>query len=528
MILWTLTTIFIFVMLSVGFWGMRKTRTLGDFFIGGRSIGPWVSAFAYGTSYYSAVMFIGFAGKLGWGFGLNVLWTSLGNTLLGCLLAWFVLGYRTRRMTQNLGVMTMPEFFDRRFDAPNLKIFCAIIIFLFLLPYSASVFQGLGYLFQITMGLDYTTALIFMSIITAIYLIMGGYFAVTLNDFLQGIIMLIGSVVMFFILTNKSGGLMATIQTIQTNYPQNVKPLPPWYMVASVAFMTSFGVWGLPQMIQKFYSIKDEKQILRAAIVTTGFSFVVVFAAYFMGSMTHVFYVSPETAVVSSVAAGPTIVGETDATGRVQAVPAPTIEKNGKQVIDFDRLIPDLLKHQLPEALMAVIVLLVLSASMSTLSSLILVASSAIAIDLYKDRAKLDDSSDKPLVLIRFLSGLFILISFLIAMSKFDVIVTLMSVSWGAVAGAFMAPYLYALYWRRLTKWGALSGMITGLAVSIGLLIAWGPDYSPLSASLAMLIPFVVIPPVSLLTQPPRKELVDLAFAKKADFDALSDSTLSD
>ncbi|MDO4574777.1 MAG: sodium/solute symporter [Planctomycetia bacterium] len=500
MFLWFLVIAFVAVLVSIGVWGMRKTSTLNDFFIGGRTLNPWVAAFSYGTSYFSAVMFIGFAGKLGWGFGLNVLWISLGNTILGCLLAWFVLGYRTRRMTQNLNVMTMPEFFDKRFEAPNLKIFSAIIIFLFLLPYSASVFQGLGYLFEITLGIHYQTALIFMCVITAVYLILGGFHAMTLNDFIQGLIMLVGSTLMFFILVGKTGGLTETIQTIHTNYPVHMGgKIPPWYVVAGVVFMTSFGVWGLPQMIQKYYAIKDERQILRGAVVSTFFSFVVVFAAYFMGSMTHVFYTNDATQTVSENAA-------------VAPVQIPTVEKKGNAVIDYDRLVPDLMKTHLPEALMAVLVLLVLSASMSTLASLILVSSSAIAIDLYKEQAQLDDSSTKPLILIRFLSGLFILISFLIAMSKFDVIVTLMSISWGAVAGAFMAPYLYSLYWKRLTKWGVCAGMITGLSCSIVLFFVMGPELAPVSASIAMVVPFAVIPVVSLLTAPPRQELVDKAF----------------
>lgn len=515
MLLWIIVFAFIGITLGVGIWGMRKTSTLNDFFIGGRSLNPWVAAFSYGTSYFSAVMFIGFAGKLGWGFGLNVLWISLGNTLLGCLLAWFVLGYRTRRMTQNLNVMTMPEFFDKRFHAPNLKIFSAIVIFLFLLPYSASVFQGLGYLFEISLSIPYTTALIFMCVITAVYLVMGGFHAMTFNDFIQGTIMLFGSTLMFFILVGKSGGLVETIQTIETNYASHMGDrIPPWYMVAGVVFMTSFGVWGLPQMIQKFYAIKDEKQILRGAVVSTIFSFVVVFAAYFMGSMTHVFYEPPVAGQTNAVAVSSVQeqLGKVDSAGKIQTVTAPSVVKNGKTVIDYDRLIPDLMKTQLPDWLMIILVLLVLSASMSTLASLILVSSSAIAIDLYKEQAQLDDSSTKPLILIRFLSGLFILISFLIAMSKFDVIVTLMSISWGAVAGAFMAPYLYSLYWKRVTKWGVCTGMISGLATCILLFFVMGPEYSPLSASIAMVVPFFVIPPISFLTTPPDKALIEKAF----------------
>ena len=527
MVLWILIACFVMLTVGVGIWGMRKTSTLNDFFLGGRTLNPWVAAFSYGTSYFSAVMFIGFAGKLGWGFGLNVLWISLGNTIFGCLLAWFVLGYRTRRMTQNLNVMTMPEFFGCRYEAPGLKILSAIVIFLFLLPYSASVFQGLGYLFQITLNIHYETALVFMCVLTAVYLIMGGFHAMTFNDFLLGNIMLVGSILMFVILTGKVGGVMEAVRTIQANYIPHIKTAPPWYTVAGVVFMTSFGVWGLPQMVQKYYAIKDEKQILRGAIVSTLFSFIVVFAAYFMGGMTHIFYEPPVKvdSIMDAQEADSTMLahlGEVQA-GKIQSVPAPAVEINGHQklnkagnpVIDYDRLIPDLMKTQLPNVLMSVLVLLVLSASMTTLSSLILVSSSAIAIDLYKEQAQLDDSSSKPLILIRFLSGLFILISFLIAVLKFDVIVTLMSISWGAVAGAFMAPYMYGLYWKRTSKAGAWAGMVTGLVVSVGLLFAWGPEHAPLAASLAMVVPFAVVPVVSLCTSAPSAETIEQAFKPK-------------
>jgi len=528
-LIWTLVTVFIFLTIGVGVWGMKKSQTLGDFFIGGRSLGPWVSAFAYGTSYYSAVMFIGFAGQLGWGFGLDVLWISAGNTFLGCLLAWFVLGYRTRRMTQKLGVMTMPEFFDRRLDAPMLKIFAAIIIFIFLLPYSAAAFTGLAYLFKITLGIDFVYALLGMCLVTAIYLILGGYHAITLNDFIQGMVMLVGSIIMFVILTGKVGGITEAVSTIQTNYPIHLDhKLPPWYIIAGATFMTSCGVWGLPQMVQKFYAIKDEKQILRAALVTTIFSFIVVFVGYFNGSMMHIFYEKPAIVSTPEEAANYELALQNtgnvrDENGKIIPIPAPFMTnedgsqklKNGQPIIAYDELVPRLLKAQLPAALMAVIVVLVLSATMSTLSSLILVASSAIAIDLYKEHAHVDDSSHKPLYLIRFLNGLFILISALLALFKFSFIVALMSVSWGAVAGAFMAPYLYSLYWKRLNKQGVAAGMVTGLTLNL-VLFALGVN-STLAATLAILVPFAVIPVVTLLTPEPNPETVKLAFEPNQD-----------
>jgi solute:Na+ symporter, SSS family len=468
-------------MIVIGVWGMKKTSSLGDFFLGGRSIGPWISAFSYGTSYFSAVIFIGFAGKLGWGFGTNVLWIAAGNTLFGGLLAWFVLGRRTRRMTQNLDVMTMPEFLQERYNARYFKILAALIIFIFLTPYSASVFKGLGHLFEVNFNIPYDAALLIMIVITGLYLILGGYFAVTLTDFIQGFIMLIGSIAMVAILVGKAGGLGATLSTLSEQYSNHIPQgkQPGMLMLCSLVFMTSFGTWGLPQMVQKFYAVKDESVIKKAAIVTTVFAFIITFAAYFTGALTHVFF------------------------------DAPTM-LNGNA--DFDAMIPTLLINNLPGVLMSVILLLVLSASMSTLSSLVLVSASSIAIDIYKGHINPNASKKNSLLMMRVLSGVFILISFLIAKFKFGIIITLMSLSWGVVAGSFMAPYIYGLYWKRTTKVGAASGMLTGLILAIGLFIYLGPSNSPISASIAMIVPFFVVPVVSLMTQPPNKELLDKSF----------------
>jgi SSS family solute:Na+ symporter len=430
------------------------------------------------------VLFIGFAGKLGWGFGLNVLWIALGNAVFGALLAWLVLGRRTRRMTQNLDVMTMPEFIQERYGAKYLKLLTTVIIFIFLLPYSASVFKGLGHLFEANFNIPYDYALLIMIGITGIYLILGGYFAITLTDFIQGLIMIVGAITMVSVLTGQAGGLTSAISTAATNYVQHVPNPPSVLLLISLVFMTSFGAWGMPQMVQKFYAIKNESFIKKAAIVTFIFSLIISFAAYFTGSLLHVFFEKP----ILNEAGTP----------------------------DFDRFIPTLLTTQLPPALMALILLLVLSASMSTLSSLVLVSSSSITIDMYKGHINPNVSSKNSLALMRILSGIFIIISYFIARYKIAVIVTLMSLSWGAIAGSFMAVYFYGLYWKKATKISAWAGVISGLLVVIISFAVLGfsryDKNSPIIATVAMLVPFVVVPIVSLFTKQPDKILIDKAF----------------
>lgn len=474
-----LIVLYLLLMIGVGWWGLRKTRTLNDFFLGSRAIGPWVSALAYGTSYFSAVLFIGFAGKLGWGFGLKSLWIAVGNAFVGSLAAWWVLGPRTRAMTQRLNVMTMPEFFHARYESPRLKILAAMLIFIFLLPYSASVYKGLGHLFEVQFHIPYEWAILAMTLVTGIYLILGGYFAITLTDFIQGIIMLGGAAGMTAVLLNRAGGLLPALQTAAANYSRHIPPenQPPTYLLACLVLMTSFGVWGLPQMVQKFYSIKDPRQIGRAAVVTTVFALVIGVSAYLTGALSHVF--------VDRLPEGPN---------------------------PFDRLIPDLLYRELPSGLMALILLLVLSASMSTLSSLILVSSSAIAIDLYKGHVNPAASNRRSLTLMRFLSGVFVALSFFIAQQENAVIVTLMSLSWGSVAGAFLAPYLYGLYWRRGTASAALVCMITGVGLANILFLCWGERLVPVASVTAMAVPMLLFPLISVLTRPPSDATLRQAF----------------
>lgn len=481
-----LLLVFLTVMVSVGVWGMKKTSTVNDFFLGGRSLGPWMSAFAYGTTYFSAVIFIGFAGNQGWNLGLGAIWIGIGNAILGALLAWLVLGKRTRRMTQNLNVMTMPEFLEARYGSDHLKMISAVLIFVFLLPYSASVFKGLGHLFESTFGISYDFALIVLIGITGIYLVLGGYFAVTMTDFIQGFIMLAGAIAMLVVLTAKAGSPVAAVTAVASAYPEHMPEAarPSLLTVGSLIFMTSFGTWGLPQMVQKFYAIKDERVIGKAAVITTLFALVIGVCAYATGALSHVYF-TPET--VPHLA-------------------------NGQ--VNYDLIVPTLLTAHLPEILLAIILLLVLSASMSTLASIILVSSSAITIDLYKGYLHPEVSEKQSLLTIRILSGVFILCSYAISRMQVGFIVTLMSLSWGVLSGAFMAPYILGIFWKGVTKAGAYAGFFAGGSTAIILFFALGPANSPLASSIAMIVPFIVVPLVSAVTPKIKPEILQTAFGE--------------
>lgn len=484
-----LLLVFLAVMICVGIWGMRKTATLNDFFLGGRSVGPWMSAFAYGTTYFSASVFIGFAGKQGWGFGPSALLIGIGNAIVGAFAAWFILGRRTRHMTQNLNTMTMPEFLEARFDSDHIKMIAAVIIFIFLLPYSAGIFKGLGHLFESTFHISFDFALIILVVITGIYLVLGGYFAVTVTSFIQGIIMLVGAALMLTVLIVKAGGLAQAIQTVNTNYPAHVPVAqqPSWLTVASLIFMTSVGSWGLPQMVQKFYAIKNEQVIPKAAIITTIFSLVIGITAYGSGVLAHVF-MNNDT--------------------------VPRLASGG---INFDQIMPNLLSTELPEALLAIIMLLILSASMSSLASLVLVSASSITVDLYKGYLHKDITEKGSVIMMRSLSVVFIFATYLISKLQLGFIVTLQSLSWGVLSGAFLAPYLLGIYSKKITKAAAYAGIYTGAGTAIILTMTMGAANSALAASIAIIVPFFVVPLVSAFTPKVDKAILDKAFAAKSE-----------
>ncbi len=455
-------------MLALGYLASRRTRTLGDFFLAGRNLGPWISAFAYGTTYFSAVLFIGYAGRIGWGFGLSSLWIVVGNTVLGSLLAWLVLARRTRRLTESLHAMTMPEFLEARYGSPFLRILSALVIFVFLVPYSASVYIGLSYLFDAVLGIPYRYALAFMALLTGVYLLMGGYLAVSLTDAVQGAIMLFGSFFLAgYLLTRPEvGGIDGALVKLASINPRLVSAVGPsgFWPLFGLMVLTSLGPWGLPQMVQKFYAIRSEEVVRTATVVVTIFAFVCTFGAYFSGALTHLFFETPPL---------------------VQGKPDP------------DLLMPHLIATVVPPSFALVFLLLVFSASMSTLSSLVLVSSSAIVIDLFPQGSHL-----RSLLSMRLFCGFFVALSLILALYRISFIVNLMSISWGTVAGSFIAPYLWGLYWKRGNKWGAFASVLTGLGIGLFGSSAFGFQSSvlPLVGSCAMLVSLLIFPIVSVLT----------------------------
>ncbi|MEE0873509.1 MAG: sodium:solute symporter, partial [Ruminococcus sp.] len=434
--------LFFGVMVGVGIYCRKKATNVSGFVLGGRSVGPWLTAFAYGTSYFSAVIFIGYAGQFGWKFGIASTWIGIGNAAVGSLLAWVILGRRTRIMTQHLNSSTMPEFFGKRFDSKGLKIGASIITFIFLIPYTASLYNGLSRLFSMAFHVDYVWCIIAMSVLTGIYVIAGGYMATAINDFIQGIIMIIGIIAVIAAVLMNQGGFMEALDGLAKVTDESVSSTPGIFNsffgpdplgLLGVVILTSLGTWGLPQMVQKFYAIKHERDIKKGTIISTAFAIIVAGGCYFLGGFGRLFNVD--------------------------------VAKDG-----FDAIIPQMLQDsKLPSLLMALVVILVLSASMSTLSSLVIASSSTLTIDLLKDNIIKKMNEKKQVLIIRIFIVVFIAISAFIAIyqvkssnESVKFIAQLMGVSWGALAGAFLAPFLYGLYWKKTTKLACWVSFIFG------------------------------------------------------------------
>lgn len=490
-----LLVLFFGVMLAVGFYCRKHATDVNGFVLGGRSVGPWLTAFSYGTSYFSAVIFVGYAGQFGWKYGIASTWIGLGNALIGSMMAWIILGRRTRIMTQHFDSATMPQFFGERFDSKSLKVAASIITFVFMIPYTASLYNGLSRLFGMAFNIDYTVCIVAMAILTAIYVIAGGYMATAVNDFIQGIIMIVGIIAVVAAVLNNNGGFTTAINTLAHVTDPKVSTQPGVFAsffgpdplnLLGVIILTSLGTWGLPQMVGKFYAISDEHAINKGMVISTLFAVIIAGGSYFLGGFGRLY-----SSIINVKATG------------------------------YDAIIPTMLTG-LPDLLIGIVVILVLSASMSTLSALVIASSSTLTLDLIKDNVVKNMDEKRQVLTIRVLIVVFILISVILAIIQYKSSVTfiaqLMGISWGALAGSFLAPFMYGLYSKKVTKASCWFSFIFSSVLMIANMLfkAAFPTWlqSPINAgACAMVVTLIMVPIISLFTKAPDKKLVDDAFA---------------
>ena len=501
-----LLILFFAVMIGVGIYCRRTASDVQGFVLGGRNVGSWLTAFAFGTSYFSAVIFVGYAGQFGWKYGLSATWIGLGNALIGSLLAWRILGRRTRLMTQHLQSATMPDFFGKRFFSNPLKVAASVIVFIFLIPYTASLYNGLSRLFSMAFHVDYVWCVLGMAVLTGIYVVVGGYMATAVNDFIQGLIMLVGICAVIGSVLSGNGGFTAAVESLSRIPSESAPALngafvsflgpQPIYLLG-VVMLTSLGTWGLPQMVGKFYAIRNEAAIRKGTFISTFFAIIVAGGCYFLGGFGRLYGQS-----IEYTAAGTPV---------------------------YDSIVPSMLAT-LPDLMIGIVIILVLSASMSTLSSLVLTSGSTLTLDIIdpamaKARQGKHMTDRTQLLSIRLLVLFFIIVSSVIAIvqakSSVTFIAQLMGISWGALAGAFLAPFLYGLYWKRTTSVSVWASFIVGVGVMCGCMYCTftgktfiSPYFtSPINAGmLAMLLGLVVVPVVSLCSRISLKAEVEEMF----------------
>jgi SSS family solute:Na+ symporter len=510
-----LTVIFLAVTVGVGFYSRRSAKNVDGFVLGGRNVGGWLTAFAYGTSYFSAVVFVGYAGQFGWKYGMSASWIGVGNAIIGSLLAWLVLGKRTKLMTQHIQSRTMPDFFGTRYNDEWLRVIASVIAFVFLIPYTAGVYMGISKLFEMGFDIPYEYCAVIMATLTAVYVILGGYKATAINDFIQGIIMLFGITTVIAVVLHSQGGLIAAVDKMATLAPNtddltqkgaamyaNFQPgdFASWFgpnpmSLLGVVILTSLGTWGLPQMVGKFYSITDEDAIRRGTIISTIFAFIVAGGCYFLGGFGRLFV---DTAFNSS-----------------------------REKFVYDNIVPAMLET-LPDFLIALVILLVLSASMSTLAGLVLTSSSTMTLDLiYRDKKSIegeveggeinDEIAEKierrKVVIMRVLIVFFIVLSLMIALNPPQFIAQLMGISWGALAGAFLAPFMLGLYWKGVTRLAVWACFVWGVGLTVVNMLVGNSILNPIDCgAVAMLGGFIIVGLVSLFTPKMDSEKVEQIF----------------
>ena len=481
-------------MAIIGCISYRKSKTLDGFLVGGRKIGAWSTAFAYGSAYFSAVVFIGYAGQHGWNIGIGALWIGIGNTIIGCLLSWLLFANKTRTMTKKLNARTMPDYFEKRYGSKGLKILASAIIFVFLVPYSAAVYKGLGSLFSAVFpNVETWVWMLLIACLTAIYLVAGGYIATAYTNLIQGIIMIVGVVCLVVaVLSNDAvGGVEGLIENLGKfeSLPGDPNPTTgaqltsifggsAFKLLCFNIMLTSFGTWGLPQMIGKFYAIKDTAAIKRGTLISTIFCLVIGCGAYLVGSTSRLI-----------------LDGQLPEGGIDSVIPAVLLKVLGGSTLGV--------------ILLAIIMILLLSASMSTLEAVVLTSASAVAVDLIPAVSKKEIPAKRQMTLTRVLCLAFIACSFIFATQNIPIIVSLMSFSWGIVSGCFIGPYIWGLFSKRITKIGAFAGVISGLLtvggatfyITLTSSFSAAASKSPEMGVAAMAISFIVVPIVSLLTK---------------------------
>lgn len=465
--------LYLALLFVIGLVSRRQAKSAAGFYLGGRSIGPWVTAFSFVAAYFSSVVIIG-GGGFGYKFGMATLWVGATNVLVGTLLAWIVLGARTRVMTGRLDSITMPDFLARRFASPEARLISAAVVTVFLVVYSVSVVQGMGHAFEVLVGLPYTWGVLVSALIIIVYVALGGYVAVVWTGFAQGIIMIVALVLLAVLATAHAGGFSAVFARLGAIDDGRFLQTPGvwgWPGLISYSAIVSLGVWGMPQLMTRFYSIKNVK-VLRLGTVVATIGGTMALLPYYSGALARVLF--PDLGAA-------------------------------------DKAIPMLVKTVMPSWASAVFLAGVIAAGMSTFSAVLLVSVSSLVKDLLRDsfRAKLSGSAE--VALSRVASVAIGLAAVLVALKPPAMILVITGFAWAVIASTTMWPYVLGLYWRGVSRAGVACSMVGGCVTALVWMALKNPfglhGFIP-----GMAVALVLLVGVSLVTKRPNRALLEQAF----------------
>ena len=442
----TAIVIYLLMMLVVGFRFSKRTSNSEDFYLGGRKMGPLVTAMSAEASDMSSWLLMGLPGVAYLSGIADAAWTAIGLGI-GTWLNWYFVSRRLRRYSQNIGAITVPEFFSKRYhDKSNtLNALAAIVIIIFFIPYTASGFAACGKLFNSLFGVNYTVAMVVAALVIVGYTIMGGFGAVSTTDLIQSIVMTIALVTVLTYGIANAGGWGAVIDNAQSlsgylsltaSHDPTTKSAIPYGALSIASCMAwGFGYFGMPHILLRFMAIEDEKKLVLSRRIATVWVFVAMAVAIIIGV----------------VGLGMTSAG---ALGFLEGSSSETI------IVKIAGLIS---QHGILAALMAGVILAgILAATMSTADSQMLAAASSVSQNVLQDFFHVKLSEKQSLAIARITIGAIAILGVLLARDPNSSVFGIVSFAWAGFGGAFGAVMLCALFWKRSNKWGALAGMLSG------------------------------------------------------------------
>ena len=436
--------LYMVILIAIGYLSAKKVQTIEDYYVAGRNVGPILLGIHYGTVYFSSVLMVG-GGAYAYRFGLATMWIAIGNTVLGAFLPFLLFGGRIRSFSEALGALTLPDFFRERYQSKFMHVWSAILTVVFMTVYLVSVFMGVSYIFNVTMGLNYTVSLIITAAIVGFYLAFGGTIACVWNDFIQGTAMALGTLFLTVMVISFGGGIGNITQGLANIDPGLVSSPGVWgfWGLFSYIMVTSIGPWGLPQSLTRFYMMKDPKVVKWGIVFATIFCLSMTCCSYFNGAAARYAFETNGIEIPLTSGGSP----------------------------DYDIVIPKLIMLVLPTVIGAVYLSAVIAASQSTADAVILMASFGVARDIYQKLINPDVDDEKILQLSKIATAGVTFAGLVLAYFRPKAILDLAMISWACLSAAIMAPFLYGIFWKKATSTAAAFVSVTAFLLAV----AWGP-----------------------------------------------------